>query len=67
MVNLQAETYMRMNKLQQIQSKIYEIRGQRVMLDSDLAALSSLPEIGYTAVQKQIEGQLACPCDELES
>ena len=28
-----------MDELQQIQNKIYEIRGQRVMLDSDLAAL----------------------------
>ena len=28
-----------MNELQTIQSKIYEIRGQRVMLDSDLAAM----------------------------
>ena len=28
-----------MDKLDQIQSKIYEIRGQRVMLDRDLAEL----------------------------
>ncbi len=28
-----------MNEIQTIQSKIYEIRGQRVMLDSDLAEL----------------------------
>ena len=28
-----------MNEIQTIQSKIYEIRGQRVMLDSDLADL----------------------------
>lgn len=28
-----------MNQLELIQSKIYEIRGQRVMLDFDLAAL----------------------------
>ena len=28
-----------MNELQTIQSKIYEIRGQRVMLDRDLAEL----------------------------
>lgn len=28
-----------MDKLDQIQSKIYEIRGQRVMLDFDLAEL----------------------------
>ncbi len=28
-----------MNQLQTIQSKIYEIRGQRVMLDKDLAEL----------------------------
>ena len=28
-----------MNQLQTIQSKIYEIRGQRVMLDFDLAEL----------------------------
>ena len=28
-----------MNDLQVIQSKIYEIRGQRVMLDFDLAAM----------------------------
>lgn len=28
-----------MNEIQTIQSKIYEIRGQRVMLDRDLAEL----------------------------
>ena len=28
-----------MNEIQTIQSKIYEIRGQRVMLDFDLAAM----------------------------
>ena len=28
-----------MDNLQKIQSKIYEIRGRRVMLDSDLAGL----------------------------
>ena len=28
-----------MNDIQTIQSKIYEIRGQRVMLDFDLAAM----------------------------
>ena len=28
-----------MNEIQTIQSKIYEIRGQRVMLDRDLAAM----------------------------
>jgi len=28
-----------MDQLQKIQSKIYEIRGQRVMLDRDLAAM----------------------------
>ena len=28
-----------MNEIQVIQSKIYEIRGQRVMLDRDLAEL----------------------------
>ncbi len=28
-----------MNELQIIQSKIYEIRGQKVMLDFDLAAI----------------------------
>ncbi|MDE7077314.1 MAG: ORF6N domain-containing protein, partial [Alistipes sp.] len=28
-----------MNELQLIQNKIYEIRGQRVMLDFDLAAM----------------------------
>ncbi len=33
------ETCITMDELQQIQNKIYEIRGQRVMLDSDLAAL----------------------------
>ena len=30
---------MRMNELEVIKNKIYEIRGQRVMLDRDLAAL----------------------------
>lgn len=28
-----------MNELESIQNKIYEIRGQRVMLDRDLAAM----------------------------
>ncbi len=32
-------TSMNMNELQPIQNKIYEIRGQRVMLDRDLAGL----------------------------
>ena len=35
--------------LQTIQNKIYEIRGQRVMLDSDLAELYRVP----TKVLKQ--------------
>ena len=36
---MQANTGNKMNEIQTIQSKIYEIRGQRVMLDSDLAAM----------------------------
>ena len=42
-----------MEELTTIQSKIYEIRGQRVMLDFDLAALyqvttSALNPVSYT-------------------
>ena len=36
---MQANTGNKMNEIQTIQSKIYEIRGQRVMLDRDLAAM----------------------------
>ena len=47
------------NDIQNIQNLTYEIRGQRVMLDRDLAELygviSALPEIGYTAIRKQRE------------
>jgi hypothetical protein len=43
-----------MNNIQIVQSKIYEIRGQRVMLDSvDV----TLPEIGYTATQQRRKGE----------
>ncbi|WP_289067634.1 ORF6N domain-containing protein [Alistipes sp.] len=41
---------MRQRKLQPIQNKIYEIRGQRVMLDFDLAAMYR----GETAIQVNI-------------
>ena len=34
-----------MNQLELIQSKIYEIRGQRVMLDFDLAELYQVEEL----------------------
>ena len=51
----ETETYMA-NEIQTIQNLIYEIRGQRVMLDRDLAEwASALPEIGYTAIRKQRE------------
>ena len=44
------------NEIQTIQNLIYEIRGQRVMLDRDLAErASALLEIGYTAIRKQRE------------
>ena len=50
------------NDIQTIQNLIYEIRGQNVMLDRDLAELqgqkantSAHPEIGYAAVKKQRE------------
>ena len=36
---MQPNTGNKMNEIQTIQSKIYEIRGQRVMLDRDLAAM----------------------------
>ena len=36
---MQANTEINMNEIQTIQNKIYEIRGQRVMLDRDLAEL----------------------------
>lgn len=45
-----------MNELQIIQSKIYEIRGQRVMLDSDLAAMYGVETRALNqAVKRNIE------------
>lgn len=45
-----------MNKLDQIQSKIYEIRGQRVMLDFDLAELYQVETRALKqAVRRNIE------------
>jgi hypothetical protein len=45
-----------MNELQVIQSKIYEIRGQRVMLDSDLAAMYGVETRALNqAVKRNIE------------
>ena len=42
--------------LQTIQNKIYEIRGQRVMLDSDLAELYRVPtKVLKHAVKRNIE------------
>ncbi|MDR2716829.1 MAG: ORF6N domain-containing protein [Treponema sp.] len=44
------------NKLSQIQNMIYEIRGQRVMLDSDLAALYEVETFNLNkAVKRNIE------------
>ena len=45
-----------MNQLQTIQSKIYEIRGQRVMLDKDLAELYQVEtRVLNQAVKRNIE------------
>ncbi|MEG2068083.1 MAG: ORF6N domain-containing protein [Tannerellaceae bacterium] len=45
-----------MNELQTIQSKIYEIRGQRVMLDRDLAEMYSvLTKVLNQAVKRNID------------
>ena len=45
-----------MDKLDQIQSKIYEVRGQRVMLDFDLAALYQVEtRVLKQAVRRNIE------------
>ena len=44
-----------MNDLQVIQSKIYEIRGQRVMLDFDLAAMYGVETALNQAVKRNIE------------
>ena len=45
-----------MNEIQTIQSKIYEIRGQRVMLDSDLAAMYGVETRALNqAVKRNIE------------
>jgi phage regulator Rha-like protein len=44
------------NKLSQIQNMIYEIRGQKVMLDSDLAALYEVETFNLNkAVKRNIE------------
>jgi len=43
------------SKLEQLQKLIYEIRGQRVMLDSDLAALYGVePKVMNQAVKRNI-------------
>lgn len=45
-----------MDELQNIQSKIYEIRGQRVMLDRDLAAMYGVEtKVLNQAVKRNIE------------
>ena len=45
-----------MNQLEQIQSKIYEIRGQRVMLDFDLADMYQVEtRVLNQAVKRNIE------------
>ena len=45
-----------MDQLQKIQSKIYEIRGQRVMLDRDLAAMYGVEtKVLNQAVKRNIE------------
>ena len=45
-----------MNDIQTIQSKIYEIRGQRVMLDFDLAAMYGVETRALNqAVKRNIE------------
>ena len=44
------------NKLAQIQNMIYEIRGQKVMLDSDLAALYEVETFNLNkAIKRNIE------------
>ena len=46
-----------MEQLQVIQSKIYEIRGQKVMLDKDLAAMYGVEVRSLNqAVKRNIEG-----------
>ena len=45
-----------MEQLQVIQNKIYEIRGQRVMLDRDLAEMYGVPTKALNqAVKRNIE------------
>ena len=45
-----------MNEIQKIQSKIYEVRGQRVMLDSDLAVMYGVEtRVLNQAVKRNIE------------
>ena len=46
-----------MNQLELIQSKIYEIRGQRVMLDFDLAQMygTETTQVLKQAVKRNIE------------
>ena len=45
-----------MNEIQEIQSKIYKIRGQRVMLDSDLASMYGVEtRVLNQAVKRNIE------------
>ena len=45
-----------MNQLQVIQNKIYEIRGQKVMLDRDLAEMYGVPtKVLNQAVKRNIE------------
>ena len=38
-LNLQVKVLIMANEVEQIQQMIYEIRGQKVMIDSDLAAM----------------------------
>ena len=42
-----------MNDIQTIQSKIYEIRGQRVMLDRDLATIYGVGFLAFLQVISQ--------------
>ena len=42
-----------MSEIQTIQSKIYEIRGQRVMLDKDLAAMYGVETKALSNVVKR--------------
>ena len=45
-----------MNELQVIQSKIYEIRGQKVMIDRDLAEMYDVPtKVLNQAVKRNID------------